>query len=100
VVNFLVLDREFPRAVLHCLTRANESLHSISGTHTGGYTNLAERRLGQLRAELAYTHAEDVISGGLHEFVDSLQTRLNTIGESIHNSFFAMRPLEAVGAGR
>ena len=30
VVNFLVLDREFPRAVLHCLTRANESLHSIS----------------------------------------------------------------------
>jgi uncharacterized alpha-E superfamily protein len=100
VVNFLVLDREFPRAVLHCLTRANESLHSISGTHTGGYTNLAERRLGQLRAELAYTHAEDVISGGLHEFVDSLQTRLNTVGESIHDSFFAMRPVEAVGAGR
>ena len=27
VVKFLVLDREFPRAVLHCLTRANESLH-------------------------------------------------------------------------
>jgi uncharacterized alpha-E superfamily protein len=100
VVNFLVLDREFPRAVLHCLTRANESLHSISGTHTGGYTNLAERRLGQLRAELAYTHAEDVISGGLHEFVDRLQTVLNTIGESIHESFFAMRPLESVGAGR
>jgi uncharacterized alpha-E superfamily protein len=100
VVNFLVLDREFPRAVLHCLTRANESLHSISGTHTGGYTNLAERRLGQLRAELAYTHAEDVISGGLHEFVDRLQTVLNTIGESIHESFFAMRPLESVGARR
>jgi uncharacterized alpha-E superfamily protein len=100
VVNFLVLDREFPRAVLHCLTRANESLHSISGTRTGGYTNLAERRLGQLWAELAYTQADDVIAGGLHEFVDNLQTKLNTVGESIHESFFAMRPLEAVGAGR
>jgi uncharacterized alpha-E superfamily protein len=100
VVNFLVLDREFPRAVLHCLTRANESLHAISGTHTGGYTNIAERRLGQLRAELAYTQAEDVISGGLHEFVDSLQTRLNLVGDSIIDSFFAMRPLETVGAGR
>ncbi|HEX4413025.1 MAG TPA: alpha-E domain-containing protein [Lacipirellulaceae bacterium] len=100
VVNFLILDREFPRAVLHCLTRANESLHSISGTFTGGYTNLAERQLGQLRAELAYTQADDVISGGLHEFVDSLQTRLNSVGESIHESFFARRPLEAVGAGR
>jgi uncharacterized alpha-E superfamily protein len=100
VVNFLVLDREFPRAVLHCLTRANESLHAISGTFTGGYSNLAERRLGQLRAELAYTHAEAVISGGLHEFVDNLQGRLNAIGDSIHDSFFAMRPLETVGARR
>ncbi len=97
VVNFLVLDREFPRAVLHCLTEANDSLHAISGTFTGSYTNLAERRLGRLRAELAYTQAEDVISGGLHEFVDHLQTRLNLIGESIHESFFAMRPLESVG---
>ena len=100
VVKFLVLDREFPRAVLHCLTRANESLHAISGTFTGGFSNLAEQRLGQLRAELAYTQAEDVIAGGLHEFVDDLQTRLNLVGESIHDSFFAMRPLEAVGAGR
>ena len=100
VVNFLVLDREFPRAVLHCLTRANDSLHAISGTIPGSYTNLAERRLGQLRAELAYTHAEDVIAGGLHEFVDHLQTRLNAIGDSIHESFFAMRPLESVGMGR
>jgi uncharacterized alpha-E superfamily protein len=100
VVNFLVLDREFPRAVLHCLTRANESLHAISGTYMGGYCNPAERRLGQLRAELAYTQAEDVVASGLHEFVDDFQQRLNMVGESIHECFFAMRPVETVGAGR
>lgn len=100
VVEFLVNDREFPRAVLHCLTRANESLHAISGTSTGSYCNSAERRLGQLRAELAYTQAEDVIAGGLHEFVDNLQTRLNRVGDAIHESFFAMRPLEAALVGR
>jgi uncharacterized alpha-E superfamily protein len=94
IVDFLVFDREFPRAVLHCLTRANESLHAISGTHTGGFCNSAERRLGQLRAELAYTQAEDVIATGMHEFVDRLQKRLNQIGEDIHDCFFAMRPLE------
>ena len=94
VVDFLVLDREFPRAVLHCLTRANESLHAISGTYTGSYCNLAERRLGKLRAELAYTHAEDIIATGMHEFVDSLQTRLNLVGDAIHDCFFAVRPLE------
>ena len=100
VVNFLVLDREFPRAVLHCLTRANESLHAISGTNTGGFSNRAEQRLGQLRAELAYTQAEEVIASGLHEFVDDFQRRLNTVGDAIHESFFAMRPLELAVAGR
>ena len=94
-----MLDREFPRAVLHCLTRANESLHSISGTYTGSYCNPAEQRLGQLRAELAYTQAEDVISSGLHEFVDNLQTRLNLVGDAIHECFFAMRPVEMVRRG-
>jgi uncharacterized alpha-E superfamily protein len=100
VVDFLIFDREFPRAVLHCLTNANESLHAISGTHTGGFSNPAERQLGQLRAQLAYTQAEDVIAGGMHEFVDRLQTRLNQIGESIYDCFFAMRPLETALVGR
>ncbi len=95
VVKFLVLDREFPRAVLHCLTRANDSLHAMSGTVTGGFTNPAEQRLGQLRAELAYTQAEDVVAGGLHEFVDNFQKRLNLVGEAIFDSYFAMRPLAA-----
>ncbi len=95
IVKFLVLDREFPRAVLHCLTRANDSLHAMSGTVTGGFSNPAEQRLGQLRAELAYTQAEDVIAGGLHEFVDNFQKRLNQVGDAIFDSFFAMRPLSA-----
>jgi len=96
VVNFLVLDKEFPRAVLHCLTRANDSLHSISGTVTGSFSNVAEQRLGQLRAELAYTHAEEIIAGGLHEFIDDFQQRLNCVGEAVFESFFAKRPLETI----
>ena len=96
VVQFLVLDREFPRAVLHCLTKANESLHAISGTAMGGFSNRAERSLGQLRAELAYTSAPQIIQRGLHEFVDDLQQRLNDVGEAIHEAFFAMRPLETM----
>ena len=32
VVEFLLLDREFPRAVHFCLLAARDSLHAISGT--------------------------------------------------------------------
>ena len=96
VVQFLVLDREFPRAVLYCLTKANESLHAISGSSIGGYANFPEQQLGQLRAELAYTSAAQIIQGGLHEFVDDLQQRLNAIGEGIGETFFALRPMESM----
>lgn len=100
VVDFLVLDREFPRAVLHCLTRANESLHAITGSALGGFSNAAEKRLGQLRAELAYVRAEEIVADGLHEFVDDLQTRLNLVGDAVYDTFFAPRPLESLRSPR
>jgi uncharacterized alpha-E superfamily protein len=93
VVAFLILDREFPRAVLHCLTNANEALHSISGTRLGGFTNSPEQRLGQLRAKLAYSNADEIIDRGLHEFIDHLQDELNEVGEAISETFFASRPI-------
>jgi uncharacterized alpha-E superfamily protein len=95
VVDFLILDRSFPRAVLYCLTKANESLHAVSGTPLGGFSNLPEQKLGQLRSELAYTRADEVIERGLHEFVDDLQSRLNQIGGAIHDTFFATRPIDS-----
>ncbi len=91
IVDFLILDKQFPRAVLHCLTQANDSLHAISGTPTGTFVNAAERLLGQLRAKLAYTQPEDIIRLGLHEFVDDLETRLNEIGNAVYEEFFAQQ---------
>jgi uncharacterized alpha-E superfamily protein len=98
VVDFLVLDREFPRAVLYCLTEANESLHAISASKTGSFSNRPEQLLGQLRAELAYTRADEIISGGLHEFVDDLQKRLNLVGGAVCDTFFAVRPVSGAAA--
>lgn len=97
IVEFLVLDGEFPRAVRHCLVGAGHSLHTISGTPLGSFSNPAEQRLGQIRAELNYTSVNDIVSDGLHEFLDNLQTKINLIDDSVFRTFFAMRPLtEAV----
>lgn len=96
VVDFLVLDHDFPRAVLYCLTKANESLHAISGTTLGGFCNPPEQRLGQLQSQLAYLRADEIIARGLHEFIDNLQKRLNLVGDAVHEEFFYVQPLEAV----
>ena len=96
IVEFLLLDREFPRAVHYCLNAAEESLHAISGTPIGTFRNLAEQRLGQLRSELGYARVDDILTGGLHEFLDGLQSKLNLVGDAIFETFFALRP---VGGG-
>jgi uncharacterized alpha-E superfamily protein len=94
VVQFLVLDRHFPRAMHFCLLKAEESLLSITGGTPGTYRNSAEQLLGRLRSELDYAHVAEIISGGLHEFVDNFQTKLNLVGEAIYETFFALRPVD------
>jgi uncharacterized alpha-E superfamily protein len=93
IVEFLLLDREFPRSVHYCLIKADESLHAVSGTPVGTFRNPAEQHLGQLRAEFSYTQVQDIIATRLHEFVDAFQTKLNVVGDSIFATFFALQPI-------
>lgn len=93
VADFLLLDRDFPRAAHFCLLRAEQSLLAITGGSPGTYRNLAEQRMGRLRSELDYANIREILAGDLHEFVDAFQTKLNGVGDAIYETFFAMRPL-------
>lgn len=90
VVQFLLLDRNFPRAILYCVIMAEASLHSITGTPAGMFQNEAERRMGRLHAELTYARIDEIIRQGLHEYLDRFQTELNNVGDSIRDTFFAL----------
>jgi uncharacterized alpha-E superfamily protein len=102
IIEFLLLDREFPRAVHYCLSGAQASLHAITGTPVRQFQNDAERRLGRLCADLDYTRVEEVIRVGLHEFVDTLQARISDVGSAVQQDFFAMppRPLRMASLGQ
>jgi uncharacterized alpha-E superfamily protein len=95
VVELLILDRDVPRAVLFCLEHARESLHAVSHTRYGGEGNVPEQLLDHLHADLAHAKAEEIISGGLHEFVDDLQRRLNRVCDAVYETFFAAFPLDS-----
>jgi uncharacterized alpha-E superfamily protein len=88
VAGFLMLDPDFPRSIRYCVREAQESLHAITGSPIGTHKSEAERLLGQLRAKLDYAEVEGIMRGGLHEYVDELQSTLNAIGEAIRNRFF------------
>jgi uncharacterized alpha-E superfamily protein len=95
VVELLVLDREFPRSIHFCLAQANQSLHATSRTPSDTFSNAAEHRLGQLRSEVAYTRVADIMTGGLHEYLDAFQAKLAVVDRAIHETFF--EPAEGWG---
>lgn len=99
VVQFLMMDRNFPRAILYCVINAENSLHSITGTPAGTFHSEAERRMGRLHAELNYARLDEIIKEGLHEYLDNFQTDLNEVGDSIRDTFFGASPAASKGNG-
>lgn len=95
VADFLILDRQFPRSIRYCVTKAEESLRAIGGRPGRAFHNKAEKRLGRLRSELDYFDAKDVFQKGFHEFLDGIQTEINYVGDGIHDTFFAANPVES-----
>jgi uncharacterized alpha-E superfamily protein len=89
VAEFLILDRDFPRSIQHCLTAAQDSLRVLSGSWAGTFRNAAEQRLGRLTARLNYAEIGEIIAGGLHQFLDALQGELNEVGEAVFATFIA-----------
>ncbi len=88
IAEFLVLDREFPRAVRYCLIWINHSLHELTGTQAYSYNNIAEKRTGALLSELDYKEFKEILSFGLHEYMDHLQLHCNGVGDAIAATFF------------
>jgi uncharacterized alpha-E superfamily protein len=93
VADFLIFDAQFPRSIRHCISKARICLSRITGSPSGAARNLAEKRLGRLKADLDYTDIDEVIENGMHETLDGLQTRLNVVDEAIGATFFNLKPL-------
>jgi uncharacterized alpha-E superfamily protein len=103
IVEFLLFETEFPRAVQYCLVRARGSVHAISGTPPGVFRHPVERLFGELCSELAYARVEAIITAGLHEYLDRLQNKMNQVGTGVSETFFAARgapPVRKKGRGR
>ena len=91
IVEFLLLDGEFPRAVRYCVGVADASLHAITGTRLGAFSCAAEQQLGRLRSELDYAQVESILQAGLHEFFDALQAKMNAVDECVLADFFGKK---------
>ncbi len=88
VVQFLVLDPNFPRAIRHCIRTAADSLATISAMLEVAVP--ATEEMQKLKASLDDCDTSGILTTGLHEFIDIFQFNLNIVDRSLYHSFFAV----------
>ncbi len=89
VVDFLVLNASFPASVRHGVGRVEGCLKRISGCQGEEPSTEPERLLERLRVDLARAQPKDIIKTGLHEFLEDVQTRCNTVGNAITRTYLS-----------
>lgn len=87
VATFLLFSEDFPRSIRFCVRSIDHSLHSISGVPSGTFANEAERLTGSTLAMVNFTDWQQVMSKGLHETLDELQTTLIKIGQRVFETY-------------
>lgn len=93
VAGFLLLQPQFPRSVIFCVSKADGLLEVIRSRHRLPGGAAAAQELGRLRAGLGSITIERVISEGLHEYLDQIQQNLIAITSNVSSDFFRRGPI-------
>lgn len=86
-VELLLFNEDFPRSVRFCMERFDEALRRVSGVSPRRFSNEAEKLSGRLLAELEYGSIDEVLSRGLHEYLDHLQQKFNGVGQALFDAY-------------
>lgn len=85
VLEFLLLDQEFPRSVLYCLQQVERQLQMLT---VEPYLTPVERAVGRVRARTEFCDIASIVGEGLDQFLSELQAEIYDVGEEIDSHFF------------
>jgi uncharacterized alpha-E superfamily protein len=88
VVEFFLFNRTWPRSALYCVAGADWSLAEIEERSKADDPGTAKQLTAELRHRLSNTSVKEVLAGGMHQFIDTLQIALNRIGEAMNEDYF------------
>lgn len=101
VVSFLLADPSFPRSLLLCISQTEWHLSRLRTTYGLRGTRGPLEQIEEMRAALLNQSAQEIISIGLHDFLDGMQRALIRLAGEIGTAFFRdWRPLEVEKQGQ
>ena len=93
IAEFLILNAESPRSIRFASTMMQEALQAIMKATSTRNSGRAERLTGRMRAALDYGQVEEIFSGDLHQYLESIQHQCALIHNGIYQAYIAY-PIE------
>jgi uncharacterized alpha-E superfamily protein len=93
VAEYLLLNSQFPRAVLFCLERTARCLWAVAPPSVRAEEKLdpPARLVGRLRADLDYLDVPEVLQAGLSPLLDDTLRRVHQVGNEVTKTYFNTR---------
>jgi uncharacterized alpha-E superfamily protein len=82
VVEFLLRNKNFPRAAAHCLQQIESSMRSLPRHEH------AIKVVRSVQRKLKRTNCRELHGQALHDFIDDFQLRLHTLHQAVSDSWF------------
>lgn len=84
VINYLLKNREFPRAISHCLQEVLDVLRQLP------HPAPIQLAVNNTLALINNANAELLADGGLHDYIDKLQLGLDSINAALRQHYFRL----------
>lgn len=85
VLEYLLLDRDFPRSVLYCLRTVEDQLGKLTDRDQRAQLS---RVIGRVRARVEFCDIEGILANGLDQFLESVQGDIYELAEAVDERYF------------
>ncbi len=94
IAEFLVLHASFPHSIRFSADAMETALKEIGGEVSGRKSSRVERIAGRLRATLGFGQIDEIMSGGLHAYLDTVLRQCAQVHSALHQTYITY-PIEA-----
>jgi uncharacterized alpha-E superfamily protein len=93
VIEFLLLNNEFPHSIRFAVDSMEKALKAIDETTETKRAGLVSRLIGKLKSELSFSHIDEIMETGLSDYLDGIQKQSGRIHDAIYEVYISY-PIE------
>ena len=98
VAEFLVLSPVFPHSIRFCADALVSSLKQIGAEISSRRSARVQRIAGRMQATLAFGQIDEIMSSGLHSYLDTIRRQCTQVYSALHQTYITYPVEAALGA--